>query len=79
MGLREVKQLMETSFYLLLDFMLYRHRPLTISEPSGQDVFSQRGLHSHVEPTSAGVKELLSLGEDVEMSFCVTQPLMAHL
>ena len=40
-----------------------------ISEPGGQGVFSQKRLHSHVEPTTAGVKELLSLGEHVKMHF----------
>lgn len=30
------------------------------------------------KPTNAGVKEVLSLGEDVELSFFVTQLLMAH-
>ncbi|KAK0154388.1 hypothetical protein N1851_003542 [Merluccius polli] len=105
----EIKQLMETTFYL------QRCHINVLPAPTIEDLktkwpylFSQKGLYSHFEfltdipvlrtlelameecgkaiveffktkPTNVKVKEVpLSLGGDVELSYCVLQLLMAH-
>ncbi|XP_037645758.1 uncharacterized protein LOC119500207 isoform X2 [Sebastes umbrosus] len=104
----EVKQLMETTFYL------QRCHINALPAPTIEDLrtkwpylFTQKGLYAHFEhltdipvlrtlelsmaefgrtivellktkPTNAGVNEVLSLGEDVQLSLRVIQLLMAH-